>query len=104
MSALARFFKHYGYNVAGYDAVRTHLTQELENESIDVHYTDDIKLIPENFLQSNDTLIIYTPAIPKTHTELQHFTQQNFKILKRAQILGLLSKELKSVGIRNNFV
>lgn len=100
MSSIARFFKQNGCFVAGYDSTETSLTQKLSNEGILVHYSDEIELIPVEILENIDkTLIIYTPAIPKSHKELNYFTENNFKIYKRAQILGLLSENNKTIGI-----
>lgn len=100
MSSLARFFNNNGCFVAGYDAVETPLTKKLVEEGISIHYKDDLSLVNSAFFENkNSTLIVYTPAISIQHTELQHFIQNGFKVLKRAQILGLLSSNIKTVGI-----
>lgn len=100
MSALARFFNNNGYFVSGYDAVETKLTKSLVDEGISVHYFDNLNLVHSNILKNKQTtLIIYTPAIPEQHSELQYFMQNGFKVLKRAQVLGLLSTNIKTVGI-----
>lgn len=71
MSALARFFKHQGWSVAGYDRVSTPLTEKLEAEGIAVHYTDSVDLIAAQFTDPATTQVVYTPAIPADHSELQ---------------------------------
>lgn len=92
MSALARYFKAKGFDVAGYDRIRSMLCEELEAENISIHYDDSIKLIPSNFLQKEKTLVVYTPAIPSEHSEFQYFQQHNFTIQKRAQVLGEITR------------
>lgn len=99
MSALARFFNLKGKKVAGYDRVKTSLTQALEDEGIAIHYSDDIHAIPKAFLESKFTLVVYTPAIPKDHLEWQYFQEKGFKILKRAAVLGLISKASKTIAV-----
>ena len=92
MSALARYFKAKGFAVAGYDRTRSILCEELEAESIEIHYDDSVDLIPANFLQKEITLVVYTPAIPTEHSEFQYFQQQGFTIQKRAQVLGEITR------------
>ncbi len=92
MSALARYFKAKGFEVAGFDRTRSMLCEELEAENILIHYDDSVELIPTIFLQKNDTLIVYTPAIPEDHSEFQYFKQQGFTIQKRAQVLGKITR------------
>lgn len=99
MSALARFFNTMGKSVSGYDRVSTPLTQALEHEGIDIHYTDDVKNIGTAYLSSETTLVVYTPAIPKAHAEWNYFKAQGFKILKRAEVLGLISKASKTLAV-----
>ena len=91
MSALARYFKNSGKNVAGYDKTITQLTKELEQEGIQVHYQDNIDLIPNNFYVEN-TLIIITPAVPVLHSEWNYFSERDFNIKKRAEVLGIITK------------
>lgn len=90
MSALARFFAHQGYAVAGYDRTRTRLTETLEREGIAVHYDDDIKLIPHKFRNPATTRVIYTPAVPEDHSELAWFRHRGFEVAKRSRALGIL--------------
>ena len=92
MSALARYFLHEGWQVAGYDRTATDLTRKLEEEGALVHYEDDVRLIPEAFLDKEHTVVIYTPAIPADHSELAMFRTEGFEIKKRSQVLGLLSQ------------
>jgi UDP-N-acetylmuramate--alanine ligase len=92
MSALARYFIHLNKSVAGYDKTETVLTRELVREGIEIHYTDQVALIPENFKNNDDTLVIYTPAVPSDHTELNYFRTSGFSIKKRAEVLGIISR------------
>ena len=92
MSNLARFFLSKNKIVAGYDRVSTQLTQLLEDEGAAIHYKDDVKSIPKQFTNAQTTLVVYTPAVPSTHTELIYFEDNNFTIMKRAQVLGEITK------------
>ena len=92
MSALARYFLHEGWQVAGYDRTATELTRRLEAEGAAIHYEDDTTLIPEPFLDAERTVVIYTPAIPADHSEQAMFRERGFEIKKRSQVLGLLSQ------------
>lgn len=94
MSALARYFHLQGALVSGYDKTRTKLTAELEAEGIKVHYTDDIRMIP-----ANPDLVIFTPAIPSNLNELQYIQQQGFQLLKRAEVLGLLTQSYPTIAV-----
>lgn len=91
MSAIARYFLHEGYNVAGYDRTATPLTRELEAEGAAVHYTDDPALIPEAMRSKDDTLVVLTPAIPADHSEWAWLRERGYTIEKRSQMLGHLS-------------
>jgi UDP-N-acetylmuramate--alanine ligase len=93
MSALAKYFSVTGKKVAGYDKVASELTASLENQGIAIHYLDDIKKIPQEFLNKQNTLVVFTPAIPNTHTELNYFKNKGFTVLKRAEVLGLITNE-----------
>ena len=99
MSALARFFNQKGKQVAGYDKVATPLTRILEDEGIQIHYSDAISNIDEKYLDKEETLIVYTPAIPKDHKEWKYFRDRGFEILKRAEVLGLISKASKTLAV-----
>jgi UDP-N-acetylmuramate--alanine ligase len=100
MSALARWFCQYGYQVAGYDKTATTLTEALEVEGIAVHFEDDVQQIPENFRQNpSDCLVVYTPAVPQNHSELLYFQNKGFTLLKRSQVLGLLTQNLFTIAV-----
>ena len=92
MSALARYFLHEGWRVAGYDRTATDLTRRLESEGAEIHYEDSVELIPAEFLSKEQTVVIYTPAIPADHSEQRYFREQGFEIRKRSQVLGLLAQ------------
>ena len=92
MSALARYFLHEGRRVAGYDRTRSHLTEELEAEGAAVHYEDDVRLIPGEFLDPKETMVVYTPAVPQDHSEYRYFMEHGFRIEKRSQMLGHLAE------------
>ena len=92
MSALARYFLHGGYAVAGYDRTPSHLTGELEAEGAAVHYEDDVRLIPEGFLDPKKTMVVYTPAVPQDHGEYRYFREHGFCVEKRSQMLGHLAE------------
>ena len=94
MSALARYFKAKGYEVAGYDRTPSPLTQRLENEGISIHYTDDPNLVPENI-----EFVVLTPAIPANSLELKYLREKNVKIVKRAEVLGMLSRQHRALAI-----
>lgn len=91
MSAIARYFHHNGYHVAGYDLTPSPLTARLEQEGIAIHYQDDVALIPQIFLEP-DTLVVYTPAIPGTHRELCYYREHGFRVMKRSEILGEITR------------
>lgn len=92
MSALARYFHRIGRDVRGYDKTPTHLTDELEQEGIKIHFTDDIGEIPAHFLPGN-TLVVFTPAIPKSHAEWNYFIERDYQIRKRAEVLGIITAD-----------
>lgn len=94
MSALARYFILRGCEVYGYDKTETELTKTLAKEGMSVHYTDDVSLIPNGV-----DLVIYTPAIPKEHSELTYFQQNNYPVLKRSEVLGVISRGMKCIGV-----
>ena len=92
MSAIARYFRHAGKRVAGYDRTPTPLTRALEHEGIAIHYADDTRSIPDGFTDKTQTLVVYTPAIPEDHRELTMFRQQGFELVKRSKILGVIAR------------
>ncbi len=99
MSAIARYFNSIGKNVFGYDRTATQLTAELTLEGIGITFIEDVNQIPEMYQSKDDTLIVYTPAIPANNPQLIYFKEQQFTIKKRAQVLGLLSDNLNGIGI-----
>lgn len=99
MSAIARYFLHQGLTVGGYDRTPSDLTRRLEAEGAQIHYEENLDLIPEACKNAADTLVIYTPAIPAEHKELQFFRQGGFDIQKRAQVLGTLTRANKGLCV-----
>lgn len=93
MSALARYFKFIDKNVAGYDKTKTPLTLELADLDIDIHYEDDIRLVSKTYLDPKNTLIVYTPAVSGDHTELNYFLSNGYKVKKRSEVLGIITRD-----------
>ncbi len=92
MSNLARYFKNLGKNVSGYDKTPSALTNELIESGISIHFEDSIDAIPKDFYIEN-TLVIITPAVPKTHSEWNYFLERDFQVKKRAEVLGIITKD-----------
>lgn len=92
MSALARYFKAIGKNVSGYDKTETELTKELNQLGIAIHFEDNINLIPEDYYVEN-TLVVITPAVPKSHSEWNYFLERDYEVKKRAEVLGIITKD-----------
>lgn len=102
MSSLARFFRSRGIAVAGYDRTQTPLTRALESEGINIHYEDNPEQIPfaiQKHPAEPDTLIIYTPAIPKEMLELNYFIENGYLLHKRSEILGLITRAYDSLAV-----
>ena len=99
MSALARYFLSKGKRVGGYDRVSSELTEKLAAEGAQIHYEENVSLIPEEFLDSKGTLVVYTPAVPSAHRELEFFKEHQFEIQKRAQVLGMLTRTEKGLCV-----
>ena len=99
MSAIARYFLHIGVVVAGYDKTPSALTKELEKEGMDIHYEENVALIPAACKDASSTLVIYTPAIPQEHQELVYFHENGFTIEKRSQVLGTLTRSHKGLCV-----
>ena len=99
MSAIARYFLKKGLVVAGYDKTPSTLTRQLEQEGMLIHYAESTDLIPEACKDKASCLVIYTPAIPAEHAELQYFRQHGFEIQKRAQVLGTLTRTHKGLCV-----
>jgi UDP-N-acetylmuramate--alanine ligase len=92
MSALARYFQNIGKNVSGYDKTSTMLTDELIAGGMSIHFEDDINLIPTDYYIEN-TLVIVTPAVPISHSEWNYFIEREYVIKKRAEVLGIITKD-----------
>ncbi len=99
MSALVRYFLSKGKKVAGYDRTPSELTEKLIEEGANIHYDDNVELIPSDFCNPQTTLVVYTPAIPDTHSELSYFRKNGYSIQKRAQILGMLTQTEKGLCV-----
>lgn len=99
MSALVRYFLSKGKNVAGYDKTPSDLTETLIKEGADIHYDDNICLIPDYCKDKESTLVVFTPAIPNTHSELSYFRNNGFEIMKRAQVLGIITKSSRGLCV-----
>lgn len=97
MSAIARYFLHRKLTVAGYDKTPSELTRQLEKEGMDIHYEENVGLIPEECRKPASTLVVFTPAIPAFHAELVYFHENGFEIQKRAQVLGTLTRTHKGL-------
>ena len=92
MSALARYFKAIGKDVSGYDKTETELTKELGELGIAIHFEDNIDLIQADYSAEN-TLVIITPAVPKHHSQWNYFLEHGYEVMKRAQVLGIITKD-----------
>jgi len=99
MSALARYFIHKGLVVAGYDKTPSTLTQQLEKEGMVIHYKENVDEIPHACRDNKSCLVVYTPAIPADHQELQYFRNNGFEVQKRAQVLGMLTRSHKGLCV-----
>jgi UDP-N-acetylmuramate--alanine ligase len=94
MSALARFFKERGAVVSGYDKTMTVLTEKLQGEGMDIHYEDNLAL-----LNKQVDLVVYTPAIPSTHTELNWYLQNGYMVVKRSDVLQYISQSMQAICV-----
>jgi UDP-N-acetylmuramate--alanine ligase len=100
MSALARWFNRKGLAVSGYDRTSTTLTKELEQEGIAIHYEDAVENIPGEVSSEKDkTLVVFTPAVPKDHKEYNHLKDNGYTIMKRSEVLGLITKDYKTIAV-----
>ena len=99
MSALIRYFMSQGVSVAGYDRTPSPLTGRLISEGAEIHFTDNVALIPEPFKQPEQTIVVYTPAVPESHEELTFFRTNGFEIFKRSQMLGLITRTKRGLCI-----
>ncbi|APD07338.1 UDP-N-acetylmuramate--L-alanine ligase [Flavobacteriaceae bacterium UJ101] len=98
MSALARYFKSIGKEIFGYDRTSTVLTQELESEGIHITYKDLIETIPEEIVIEN-SLVVYTPAIPENHIQKNELIKQGFSLYKRSEVLGLITENTTCLAV-----
>ena len=87
MSAIARFFHSYGTRVSGYDRSETDLIKELEAEGIEIHFDENVEAIPKDV-----DIVVYTPAVPKDHKELVFYRQNGYKVVKRSDVLQMITK------------
>ena len=99
MSAIARYFNTIGKNVAGYDKVSKPLTDDLINEGIKIHFNDDIANISEEYKNKENTLVVFTPAVPQNNKELNYFIDNGFEIKKRSEVLGIISQEKRCIAV-----
>ena len=99
MSNLVRYFLVNGKNIGGYDKVESDLTRRLNAEGAQIHYEDNINLIPEIFKNKENTLVVLTPAVPSDHSELNFFCNNGFRIMKRAQVLGEITKTKRGICV-----
>lgn len=99
MSALARYFLAQGCKVYGYDKTKTELTEQLEQEGIQIHYEEDVEFLKTIVSSIDDVLICFTPAIPKDNKEIQFLHNNDFELLKRSQVLGLISQNYFTIAI-----
>ncbi len=97
MSALVRYFLAKGYRVAGYDRTSSPLTEALQSEGLEIVYDESVDLIPGYCRDPKTTLVVYTPAIPATHAGLVYFREHGFKVVKRAELLGLITQSSKGL-------
>ncbi len=93
MSALARYFHLIGKKIAGYDRTETPLTKELEALGMSIHYSDDLEQLSGEFKDPDSTMVVYTPAVPESHQELRYFRESGFVLLKRSEVLGLITRD-----------
>lgn len=99
MSSLARYFNHQGKKVAGYDLNSTSLTTELIKEGIEIHFEDNVNTISDSFKVKENTVIVITPAVPVSHSELIWFKESGFSIHKRAEVLGWVTQNNRTIAV-----
>lgn len=99
MSALARYFSYCGSAVAGYDKTPSPLTNELESEGMSIHFEDNVEKISSLFLNKETTLVVYTPALPKDHSELNYFKANGYTIKKRAEVLAAITYSTPTIAV-----
>lgn len=99
MSAIARYYNACGYKVAGYDRTRSEVCTNLEKEGIRIHYEDNMNYVGSYFKNPEETLVVYTPAIPANHNELTFFRENNFNIIKRSEALGRICNSKNCIAV-----
>jgi len=99
MSALVRYFLSVGKKVAGYDRTPSALTDYLSREGVDLHFTDDVSLIPDEYRDKSKTYVVYTPAVPSSHKELTYFRDGGFRLVKRSEMLGMITASMRSLCV-----
>ncbi len=99
MSALARYFNGNGKNVGGYDATPTQITEQLQTEDISINFSDGKNQLPKNFTDAKKTMVVYTPAVSRENQLYQFFTQNNFVVKKRAEVLGMVTKGFHTIAV-----
>ena len=101
MSALVRYFNHYGKTVYGYDKTETDLTRKLQDEGAQLHFDEDKALVKKLFslYHKEDILVIYTPAVPKDHAEFVYLQNEGYNLQKRAWVLGEITKQFRTIAI-----
>jgi UDP-N-acetylmuramate--alanine ligase len=98
MSALARWFRLNGMKIAGYDRTATPLTHELIEEGMEIYFEDKIELIP-GYINPERTLVVLTPAVPKSHLQFNYLRENGFTIMKRSEVLGLITKNYRTIAV-----
>ena len=96
MSSLARYFNNFNINIYGYDKVQSLLCEDLEREGMKIHYTDNPVEIS---VKREETLVVYTPAIPKKNKEFKYFSDNKFRMLKRSEVLGEITKNHFTIAV-----
>ncbi|MCD7976861.1 MAG: UDP-N-acetylmuramate--L-alanine ligase [Tannerellaceae bacterium] len=99
MSALIRYFLSKGKRVGGYDKTPSELTEQLNREGSEIHYEDDVACVPDIYMDPQHVLIVYTPAVPESHSELTYFRTHGFEIMKRARVLGELTRASRGLCV-----
>lgn len=99
MSALAAYYHHLGHRVAGYDKTPSPLTETLAKSGIAINYDENINAIPNDFTNRDNTIVVFTPAIPAEHLQLNYFLSEGFSIIKRSEVLAKIASKMKSIAI-----
>lgn len=99
MSAIARYFKALGMEVYGYDKTRNEFSKQLESEGFIIHYSEDVEAIPAHVVSGEDSIVIFTPAIPRDHKEFRYFSSKKTPMYKRAEVLGMISKNCYTIAV-----